>query len=251
MYEHYAQFYDATGQIRYSLLFHQYLTDLLAAHPLPLARSERWALDLACGTGTFALLLADAGWRVTGVDRARAMLQQAQQKGEALQLAVEWVVADLRALPTAQLGRCYDLVTCLYDSLNYLLTDDDLAACFRAVAALLRPGGLFIADMNSRYVLQHVWVGCEVHEQHGYTQVQQIAFDAASDRSTLRLIGMVGDDEQGYARFEEQHTQRAYNPERVAALLQAAHLQVEAAYDAFTTASPGPEAQRFVWVCRK
>lgn len=249
MYDHYAQFYDSTGQLRYSLLFAQYLQELLAAHPLPPQQHEqRRALDLACGTGTFALLLADDGWQATGLDRSAAMIAQARQKALSLGLPLDLREGDLQALP--QWAQPFDLATCLYDSLNYLLDVADLAACFAGVAAALRPGGLFVADMNSRHVLQHVWVGTEVLEQPSYTQLSRIAFDAGSDRSALHLTGFVGDDAGGYTRFDEQHTQQAYDPGVVTALLEAAGLRVEGCYDAFTLAAPGPASPRFVWVAR-
>lgn len=249
MYDLYAQFYDGTGQIRFSLLFYQYLQDLLASHPLPPPLSgSRRALDLGCGTGTLALLLADGGWQASGLELSPAMLGQARQKAAALGLEPELVQGDMRDF--AGRWQDLDLVTCVYDSLNYLLEPDDLLACFRSVAAVLRPGGVFVADLNSRYVLQEVWVGTEVHEQNGYVQVQQLCFDALNDCSHLRLTGMVGDDEHGYARFDEQHIQRAYDPELVTSLLAVAGMPVEGYYDAFTVQPPGPQAQRLVWVAR-
>lgn len=250
MYESYAQFYDTSGQIRFSLLFFQYLHDLLERVPLP-ARlgGPRRALDLACGTGTLALLLADAGWEATGLDRAPAMLARARAKGEALGIAATWVEGDLQALP--RWGQPFDLITCVYDSLNYLLHEAELRACLAGVAASLRHGGLFVGDLNSHHVLSTVWIGDEVLEQPGYVQVGQITFDAASECSRLLLVGMAGDDERGYQRFVEHHTQRAYATERLTSLLEEAGLRVEACFDAFTTEPPGPEAPRLVWVARR
>jgi SAM-dependent methyltransferase len=250
MYDSYAQFYDGSGQIRFSLLFFQYLQDLLALHPLPPQEAgPRRALDLACGTGTLTMLLGDAGWDATGLDRAQAMLEQARRKGATLASAAHWVLGDLRALPRWE--QPFDLVTCVYDSLNYLLHEDELRACFVGVAAALRVGGVFVGDMNSRHVLREVWVGDEVLEQPGYIQVGQLAFDEASDSSTLQLTGMVGDDRGGYRRFVERHVQRAYDPELVAEAMARAGLTVEGFYDAFTEDAPGPKAPRFVWVARK
>ena len=69
-YEDYAATYDRTGQIQFSVLMNIYLRDLLRAHPVP----GMTLLDLACGTGTLALLQAEQGWQVIGIDRSAAML---------------------------------------------------------------------------------------------------------------------------------------------------------------------------------
>ena len=49
------------------------------------------------------------------------------------------------------------LATCLYDSLNYMLTSDDLLAVFRRVYAALLPDGLFLFDMNTAWVMATLW----------------------------------------------------------------------------------------------
>jgi SAM-dependent methyltransferase len=56
-------------------------------------------------------------------------------------------VADVRDLPV--LGPGFDLATALDDALNYMLSDEELALAFEGVARNLRPGGLFVFDLNS------------------------------------------------------------------------------------------------------
>jgi len=99
-------------------------------------------LDVACGTGkSFEPLLA-RGYEVAACDLSPAMLARAaaERPGAALRLA------DMRALPA--LGE-FDLITCLDDALNYLLAPEDLRAAFRGAAARLRPGGLYLFDVNT------------------------------------------------------------------------------------------------------
>jgi hypothetical protein len=145
----------------------------------------------------------------------------------------------------------FGLVTCTYDSLNYLLAEEDLGRCFAAAARALAPGGLLYADMNTRHFLEHDWPACEVDERPGFVQVSQSRFDPAAATSTMRLTGFAGDDERGYRRFDEVHVERAYSPETVAALLRGAGLRVEAAYECFTFQPHHPRSQRIAWVARK
>ncbi len=248
-YERYAPLYDSSGQVRFALLVHIYLREVLSRHPV----TGRRALDLACGTGTLALLLAERGWVVTGVDGSPAMLAQAAAKlgGTSEADAVTFVHADMRQLAGAVPAEAFDLATCAYDSLNYMLTETDLAACFVSVAAALAPRGLYVADMNTRHFLEYDWGECAVREQDGYVQIERSAFDPATEANSMVLTGFVGDDATGYQRFDERHIERAYPPALVSAMLEAAGLHVEACYDSFTLSPPGPLAQRIFWVARK
>jgi ubiquinone/menaquinone biosynthesis C-methylase UbiE len=267
IYHDYAPFYDGSGQLRFAVLIGQYLRELLVRHPV----AGRRALDLACGTGTLALLLADDGWDVTGLDSSAAMLDQADAKAEnmATQSQVVFVQGDMRKLKieneqlrTEQatdldvsqftiFNSQFDLVTCVYDSLNYLLNERELAACFESVARVLAPGGLLVADMNTRYFLEHDWGTCEVIEQAGLVQVTQSFFDSAAACSTMVLSCFAGDDQRGYTRFDETHVERAYAPEVVERLLHSAGLEVEALYDCFTFQPISERTQRFAWIARK
>jgi hypothetical protein len=65
------------------------------------------------------------------------------------------------------------------------------------------------------------------------------------------LTGFVGDDEQGYHRFDEIHIERAYPAETITRLLEEANLHVEAAYDCFTFQPFYERSQRIAWVARK
>jgi SAM-dependent methyltransferase len=271
IYYDYAPFYDGSGQLRFAVLMGQYLAEVLDRHPVP----GRRALDLACGTGTLALLLVDAGWDVVGLDQSEAMLACARLKAaesdmpgrlafvqgdlrelriENVELRKEQAISTSFSMKDSQfsiLNAQFDLITCTYDSLNYLLDESDLAACFSGVERLLKPGGLFVADMNTRHFLEHDWGVCEVIERPGFIQVAQSHFDAATACSTMVLTGFAGDDERGYYRFDETHIERAYAPEVVAERLVAAGLAVEAAYDCFTFQPAYERSQRIAWVARK
>ncbi len=248
-YARYAPAYDASGQVRYALLVHIYLRELLARHPVP----GRRALDLACGTGTLALLLADDGWEVTGVDASPAMLAQAAAKldGALSSGRVRLVQADMTDLGGRVPAASFDLATCTYDSLNYLLDEAALAAAFAEAARALAPGGLYVADMNTRHFLEFEWGECAIREQDGYVQIERSVFEPAAATNSMLLTGFVGDDETGYERFDELHVERAYDPELVEALLARAGLRVEGRYDSFTLSPPGPAAQRIFWAARK
>jgi SAM-dependent methyltransferase len=96
----------------------------------------RSVLDLGCGTGVFALMLADRGVEVIGVDPARASLDVARAKPGADR--VTWLHGDASAVPA---GVSVDLVTMTANVAQVFLTDEDWRATLRAVRGVLRSGG--------------------------------------------------------------------------------------------------------------
>jgi SAM-dependent methyltransferase len=100
----------------------------------------RSALDVGCGTGTFALMLASAGVEVVGVDPAVASVEVARGKPGADQ--VTWIVGDATALPPLQV----DLATMTANVAQVFLADDDWLATLRGIHGSLRPGGHLVFE---------------------------------------------------------------------------------------------------------
>jgi SAM-dependent methyltransferase len=100
----------------------------------------RSVLDIGCGTGTFACLLASRGLSVTGLDPALASLDIARAKpfGD----RVRWVRGTVAALPSLQV----DLVTMTGNVAQVFLTDDEWLAVLAAARAALRPGGRLVFE---------------------------------------------------------------------------------------------------------
>ena len=100
----------------------------------------RSIVDIGCGTGTLACLLAARGLDVVGVDPAAASLEVARRKPHADR--VRWVLGGATEVPPLQV----DLVTMTGNVAQVFLGDDDWAAALRAVHAALRPGGRFVFE---------------------------------------------------------------------------------------------------------
>ncbi len=112
----------------------------------------RSVVDLGCGTGVFALLLAERGVEVIGVDPAGASLDVARAKPGAER--VMWIHGDASAIPASVQ---VDAVTMTANVAQVFLTDADWLATLAAAHAALRPGGRLIFE--SRDPGRRAWEG--------------------------------------------------------------------------------------------
>ena len=141
-YESLAASYDRlTNDIPYEEILHFY-DQILArydAHP-------ETALDLACGTGSMAVLLAGRGLSVLGVDQSEEMLVEAYAKTMGSDNPPYFIHQRMERL---RLPAPVDLVVCCLDGLNYLTDPEQVCETFRRVHKALTPNGLFIFDVNT------------------------------------------------------------------------------------------------------
>jgi SAM-dependent methyltransferase len=218
-YEALAPYYD-----RYTETYgHEVWLANLEAVALGLGLSGRRLLDVGCGTGKSFLPLLRRGYEVVACDVSPEMAARARRRagGDA-----EVLVADARELP--ELGE-FDLVTSLDDCLNYLLTDDELAAAFDGVARNLRPDGLFIFDLNSLATYRRDFAMDAVSEVDGTVFCWRGAGDPAAEpgtfaTATIEVFSTA--DGECWRRTTSQHVQRHHPLGLVARLLEAAGLDL-------------------------
>jgi len=167
------------------------------------------ALDIACGTGGLALALAGRGWRVVGLDLSPAMIRMAGRKGS----SAEFQVGDMRSF---ELGTTFDLVTCAFDSCNYLLDLDEVQSSFRCVRAHLEPDGLFLFDINTPRLYEAHHHGIIDREVEGVGFRQVLRYEA-KERLAYTTFH--------FDREVEAHVQRAYEREEIESGLREAGLR--------------------------
>jgi SAM-dependent methyltransferase len=109
-------------------------------------------LDLCCGTGQLSAELYARDYVVLGLDGSRQMLRYARSNAP----GVEFVQGDARRFG---LRPRQDVVLCMFDSLNHVLTVAELEAVFRSVHDCLRPGGVFLFDLNTETGYARHWRG--------------------------------------------------------------------------------------------
>ena len=243
IYDHFASFYASGPYGRYSL-------NMAARLPAILARfgaTPGAALDVACGQGQFAVALAQTGVVVSGLDQSAAMLAYARQRAAEAGVPLDLHQGDMRTLPFREQ---FDLVTCWYDSLNYLLTPEDLGAAFRGAAASLRPGGLYVFDMNTRRALTVEWQAqacCLQQDAPDRLEIHTNSMDYETGVASLRIICFRQEDDGRWIRDDEIHRQRGYPLTEIEALLRDAGLEVLACWGNLDDYSPPTADSNRVW----
>lgn len=248
IYDKYAEIYDATGQDEFGKRMLVDLHKILKEVGIQPSR----ALDLACGTGTVAVLLAQEGIEAWGVDASDKMLSVARRKAELLHLPVTFVKQDMRCL---NLGRTFDLITCFYDAINYILSESELQTVFDRVAEHLNPDGLFVFDANTISALRDVWGNNSFADDDGdVAYIWNNRYDPETGLATLTATFFVKRPQIGenmYERFVEVHVEKGYPIKLLELMLQRAGLTVITQY-AHGKARPATEGDtRVVFVAQK
>jgi ubiquinone/menaquinone biosynthesis C-methylase UbiE len=202
-------------------------------------------LDVPCGQGRHAHLLAEAGFRVDGIDFSRELLALATKRGTSQSL--RYRRADMRRLPASWTGR-YDAVVNLYTSFGFFDNPSDDARVIAEFSRVLKPEGILIWEGASRDGVMSRFLASDWWEtRDGAIVGQQRSFDPLSGvlsiESTLRR--------KTGRTSRRRHRIRLYTATRLAELCARAGLIVEQAFDGFSARPLTRRSPEMLLVARK
>ncbi len=211
-------------------------------------RHAETVADVACGTGSTTIRLAQSGFHMLGIDQSADMLNVAQQKAHELGMQIPFICQDMTAL---SVHRPVDAILCCCDGVNYLTSLDDVSAFFHACHAALRPGGLLLFDISSAYKLERV-IGNETFTEitDDYAYIWQNAFDSTRSLCQMDLCFFVKND-MHYDRFSERHVQRAHTVDELTELACGSGFAVRGVYEGFCLRAPQEKSERIQFVLEK
>lgn len=222
-YEALAESYDRlTNDVDYEATVDFYM-QILAREGL----KPRTCVDLACGTGSVTAILAQRGYRVTGVDMSEEMLTVAVMKTQDLEPRPMFSCQYLQEL---RLPRAVDMAVCALDSLDYILDPEDCKEAIRRAYKALNPGGIFIFDVNTPEKLRAMDDQVFLDEDDDVYCVWRGEFD---EKNNVCSYGMDLFQREGevWRRSFEEHQEYAYSREQLTGFLKEAgftHIEVYA-----------------------
>lgn len=244
--EWWESYFDARYLVEYDPIFdlvrdRREVARLLDVLALP---SGARILDLPCGQGRHAHLLAEAGFDVDGVDYSPELVAAAKRRGTGRNL--RYLRGDMRRLPARWTGR-FDAVVNLFTSFGFFNDPADDERVIAEVARVLAPGGTFVLHAGSRdgvmakFLTRDWWQAAD-----GTVIAQERSFDPLSGQLTIETTS------SGPSSFDRrEHRIRLYTATRIAELCAAHDLVVVAAYDGWRDRPLHRKAGEMLLVARK
>jgi SAM-dependent methyltransferase len=209
----------------------------------------REVLDCACGTGEMAIRLHKRGYRVLGNDLSPQMLMEARNRAYRDGCgSIIFICEDMRKL---KLHRPIDAIVSVCDGVNYLTSATDVDSFFRHAADCLRPGGVLLFDISSRYKFKNVLAdNTFTDEADDYAYIWKNMYDPKTALCEMELTGFVRRGDQ-FDRFHETHLQKAHSADDLRKRLEKAGFCDVQTFTAFTTEPVSATCERIQFVARK
>ncbi len=234
-YEKLDRFYDAAMGDRTEMA--SYIRRLIRRHK-PRART---LLELACGTGAILKILAKS-YDVVGLDLSPSMLSIARKK-------LPQVKFFQRNMVSFDLGRKFDVIICVFDSINHVLKFADWQKIFCKAAQHLEPDGLFLFDINTEAKLERLisaptWV-------HKFGRNLEFINVTDGRRGIANWNIRVFEHRRGnkYGLFEEDIKQISFPVEKIRDALRKQFTSIKVIDP--TARRPSAKSDRLYFVCKR
>lgn len=219
-----------------------------------LAAEKNLVVDLGCGTGKLTEILADRGYDVMGIDLSEEMLSVAIERRDRLGHKTMYLCQDMRSFELYGTAGTFISVG---DSVNYLLTKEDLGKLFERVRLFLFPRGIFVFDFKTNHFFRDVIGDRTIAEdREDCSFIWNNWYDRKTGINEYDLSLFIRDDEEGtgdnqFHKFEEVHRQRGYTLRQMREIAESAGLKFVAAIDRDTGKKASPTSERILCVVQE
>ncbi len=213
-----AEIYDAIYAFKDYAAEAKRLTDLVDQYKTSEGNN---LLDVACGTGAHLPYLRDR-FDVMGIDLSEEQLVAARKRLP----DVEFVHGDMRDF---NLGRQFDVVTCLFSSIGYVHAPKDLQAAIGTMAKHLKPGGVLLVEPwldKEHYDPNHDSPPDEGTLPDG-TKVVRTAKHSVEGNLSVMMMHHELNGPSGHSEFDEEHRLAMHGAEDFKTAFEAAGLSFE------------------------
>lgn len=212
-------------------------------------------LELACGTGKVAMYLDELEcYDITATDKSEQMLEEARRIAEFRGLNIKWEQVDFMNM---RLESTFDVILTLFDSVNYLLTEEDVLKMLSNVEKVMHEGSLFIFDFTTQKHSQLVASSLNdegiTPDNYRYSRNSYYIPGEKIHINEFEIEKMDKDMETVIERFREKHRQRIYELGEMKSIISKSNLEIVAAYQDFDLVEATGKSERITMVleCRK
>jgi cyclopropane fatty-acyl-phospholipid synthase-like methyltransferase len=201
-------------------------------------------LDIGCGTGTFLLKMVKNGWTGTGIDLSPEMIRLAETKVKEQELSCNFFVRDMREI---QLQKSFDLVTCNFDAINYILLKKDMTKVFNNAHNLLNENGHFVFDI----ITPHQGRKFSGKFNMKFDTFEVIMSPVYNEKTKIKTIELTLNFEG--KTYKEKHIQRCYDVAEIRPLIKKSGFEIKDVWDIEDKKDKkiDTETTRAFFVCRK
>lgn len=241
IFESYAHYYDLLYQDKDYGGEVNFILNMLEFH----APTASKILELGCGTGAHAVLLAQQGYKIQGIDLSEEMIEKANHRLQQLQgeigNRVRFTLGDIQNI---RLNQKYDVAVSLFHVFSYQVDNSNLLAAFATVKEHLQPGGIFIFD---------VWYGPAVlstrptvrikrleNEQLKITRIAEPTLHPNENLVEINYQVFIENKQEGTTnKLQETHRMRYFFKPEIEFFLQQFDLKVISSREWITDKNPG------------
>lgn len=202
-YERFAHVYD---ELQVDIPYDKYVEWVLQHAP---CNQFPNLLDIGCGTGVLSLLLARAGYSVSGIDLSENMLSIAAERFADVGLHVPLFCMSMDELEGFE---ALDVVTIAIDSLNYVVQEKAVYATLERIYDALKDGGQLFFDVHSLYKMNDIFLDSPFTYDNGDISYVWHTEPGDFEHSVIHQMTFFVRDAVSdlYERFDEEHIQRTF-----------------------------------------
>ena len=239
-YQTFASVYDMyMDNVPYKL-WSQHIIDILKQHDI----SDGLICELGCGTGKMTRLLCEAGYDMIGIDNSVEMLSIAMEH-QLPESSILYLFQDMREF---ELYGTVQAVISVCDSMNYILSAEELLSVMQLVNNYLDPAGLFIFDMNTIYKYESLLAdGTFAENREEGSFIWENEYDVNTMENRYELTLYIQSEDNLYERYYEEHIQKAYSKVMIENLLQKVGFELFSMIDANTNQEVTDKTERILY----
>lgn len=228
-----------------------HVTDILGEYGI----DNGLVLDLGCGTGIVTRLLADKGYDMIGVDLSQDMLSIAMSAEEDKKRDGSDILYLCQDMREFELYGTVRAVVSLCDSINYLLTGEDIVTVCRLVNNYLDPEGIFVFDFNTACKYRAIGDSVIAENREECSFIWENFYDDNTHINeydlTLFIKERSGDDAGLYRKSTEEHVQRGYSVKEMKDFIDRSGLELVKMLDADTLKEADDKSERILTIAKE